>query len=96
MRRSSAKNRDDGVAEENWTGDEEEKQRILLEAGGDADDEEGTVWSSKKDDLFPHTTADMLCVQLCFLFSMIAFSPLYLSYSDSIQSNTKAPVISNT
>lgn len=43
MRRSSAKNRDDGVAEENWTGDEEEKQRILLEAGGDADDEEGTV-----------------------------------------------------
>lgn len=43
MRRSSARNLDDGVADENCTGDEEEKQRILLEAGGDADDEEGTV-----------------------------------------------------
>ena len=87
-RRSSAKNHDD---DENWTGDDEEKQRILLEAGGDGDDEEGTVWSSKKDDLFPHTTADMLGAQLWFLLSMIAFFPLYLSYSASISINYKIP-----
>jgi hypothetical protein len=43
-----------GLGGENRTGDEEE-QRILLDdtLGGD----EGR--SSKKDDLFPHTTADM-------------------------------------
>jgi len=43
-----------GLGGEKLTGDEEE-QRILLDdtLGGD----EGR--SSKKDDLFPHTTADM-------------------------------------
>ena len=45
-----------GLGGENRTGDEEE-QRILLATGGD----DGR--SSKKDDLFPHTIADMLCAQ---------------------------------
>lgn len=43
---------------ENRTGDEEE-QRIRLETG-ELDDEDDGI-SSKKDDLFPHTIADMLC-----------------------------------
>lgn len=45
-----------GLGGENRTGDEED-QRILLDTGGD----DGR--SSKMDDLFPHTMADMLCAQ---------------------------------
>jgi len=61
--RWSSKRRGDCPAEpdrggENPTGDEEE-QRIRLETGEEDDEDDGI--SSKNDDLFPHTIADMLC-----------------------------------
>ena len=44
-----------GLGGENRTGDEE--KRTLSDNFGDCGS------SSKKDDLFPHTTADMVCAQ---------------------------------
>lgn len=46
---------------ENLTGELEVKQRSFLEAGGDA--ELGEFCKSSKNDLFPHTIADILCVR---------------------------------
>lgn len=63
------------------TGEFEEKQ-VLLEAGGDDD-----VVSSKKYDLFPHTTADMFEIYL-YLFPLPTAinslsHPLCFSYSNA-------------
>ena len=44
---------------ENLTGEVEVKQRSFLAAGGDA--EFGDVGRSSKNDLFPHTIADIVC-----------------------------------
>lgn len=56
----------------------EEVKQILLEPGGD-DDDEGVV-SSKKFDLFPHTMADMFEIDCSAIDSIRLLSP-YISHT---------------
>lgn len=56
---------------------EGEAKQILLETGGDEEEEEevGDV-SSKKFDLFPHTMADMFEIDFSAIDSIRLFSPV--------------------
>lgn len=69
-----------GVGWEKRTGEEDE-QRILLETGGLAARLTPRLWlSSKMEDLFPHTMADMFRYHSAPLLSLLSLPPL-LSHS---------------
>lgn len=51
----------DGIEKDLGGEKEDGEQRILFGTGGDDGEDDDDCKSSKKLDLFPHTTADMLC-----------------------------------